>query len=277
VAGPMFLYSEGSGKFELPLELCSIPEGSAFQSLSASCYANGMKRFLLQLGALLLGFSAFGASPPATRTVYDATLRNGFTIRCIRQESVGNYTRLYTSDSNFIEVPSAEVIGVVESQEPVKITPELQPASDLNQVVSAASDKHQIDPDLIISVIRAESDFNPNARSSKGAEGLMQLMPGTASRLGVANTFDPAANIDGGTQYLRELLLKYNGDMVKALAAYNAGPGRVEQYHGIPPYRETRAYVARVIKDFNKKKLAARKTRPTATSRKSINSSVNGK
>ena len=87
----------------------------------------------------------------------------------------------------------------------------------------------------------------------------MQLMPGTASQLGVKDSFDPADNVDGGVRYLRQLLLLYNNDMVKALAAYNAGPQRVQQYKGVPPYSETRAYVARVIKDYNRKKLAERK------------------
>jgi soluble lytic murein transglycosylase-like protein len=87
----------------------------------------------------------------------------------------------------------------------------------------------------------------------------MQLMPQTASRLGVANSFDPGDNLEGGTRYLRELLERYNFDLIKALAAYNAGPGRVEQYHGVPPYYETQAYVARIIRDFNRKKLAERK------------------
>jgi len=108
-------------------------------------------------------------------------------------------------------------------------------------------------------VIRAESGFNSRAVSNKGAQGLMQLMPQTASQLGVTNAFDPGANVEGGARYLRELLERYNFDVVKALAAYNAGPHRVERYHGVPPYYETQAYVARIVRDFNRKKLAQRK------------------
>ena len=93
----------------------------------------------------------------------------------------------------------------------------------------------------------------------------MQLMPDTASKLGVKDAFDPAANVNAGTQYLRDLLVLYNGDMVKALAAYNAGPQRVAQYHGVPPYHETRAYVAQIVRDFNRKKLAAQKSQAAAT------------
>jgi soluble lytic murein transglycosylase-like protein len=87
----------------------------------------------------------------------------------------------------------------------------------------------------------------------------MQLEPQTAAQLGVSDVFDPSANVDGGTRYLRELLVRYDFDLIKALAAYNAGPQRVEQYHGVPPYYETQAYVAKVVRDFNRKKLAERK------------------
>ena len=106
------------------------------------------------------------------------------------------------------------------------------PPVDLNQVVSSAGAQYKLDPDLLNSVIHAESGFNVRARSPKGAQGLMQLMPSTANALGVNNAFDPAQNVDGGSKYLRELLERYNFDLVKALAAYNAGPQRVEQYHG---------------------------------------------
>lgn len=130
---------------------------------------------------------------------------------------------------------------------------------DVSEVVGAASDRYRLDPDLVNSVIRAESGFKVHAVSPKGAQGLMQLMPGTASKLGVSNAFDPAANVDGGTRYLRELLEQYNFDLIKALAAYNAGPQRVDQYKGVPPYRETRLYVASIVRDFNRKKLAQQK------------------
>ena len=136
-------------------------------------------------------------------------------------------------------------------------------------MVSGAGERHQIDPDFIRSVIRAESGFHQNAVSRKGALGLMQLMPGTASQLGVANPFDASANVEGGTKYLRDLLVKYNFDVNKALAAYNAGPKRVDQYHGVPPYFETQAYISRIIRDFNRQKIAknpglAKKTVPAS-------------
>jgi soluble lytic murein transglycosylase-like protein len=137
-------------------------------------------------------------------------------------------------------------------------------AVDLNQLVSEASGRYRLDPDLVNSVIKAESGFNVRAVSRKGAQGLMQLMPDTASKLGVPNAFDAQANVDGGTRYLRELLERYNFDLVKALAAYNAGPRRVEQYGGLPPYYETHAYVARIVKDFNKKKLAQQRANSVA-------------
>ena len=197
-----------------------------------------------------------------------ANLRNGFSIRHEHHEVVGDTTRLYMSSDpagGYVDVPSADI----ENFEPAPADPSdtaTKPAGpmDLNSIVSAASNLHQIDADFIASVIHAESANNPRAVSPKGAQGLMQLMPGTAGKLGVKDSFDPADNVDGGVRYLRELLLFYNNDMVKALAAYNAGPQRVQQYHGVPPYPETRAYVARVITDYNRKKLAERKQQAQA-------------
>ena len=215
-----------------------------------------------------------------------AVLRNGNSIVHERREVIGAVTRLYLNGSpgGYLEIPTDQ-IDHFESEPDPSTTPsqpenaqpsEPQPQSaapartalapqsqvpvvdreSLNLMVNGAGQRHQIDPDFINSVIRAESGFNNRAVSKKGAQGLMQLMPGTASQLGVSNAFDPNANVDGGTKYLRELLEKYNYDVPKALAAYNAGPGRVDRYRGVPPYSETQAYVARIIRDYNRKKLA---------------------
>lgn len=221
-----------------------------------------------------------------------AVLKNGFQIRHERREVVGDVTRLYVSadGSSFVDVPTAELdhfegapdvpvanpllsgsglpgsrpVSSRNLENPVPSASAARsssspPQPDITAVVKDASGRYQLDPDLVNSVIKAESGFHVRAVSPKGAQGLMQLMPGTASQLGVPNAFDPSANVDGGTKYLRELLERYNFDLVKALAAYNAGPQRVERFGGVPPYYETRAYVARIVRDFNKKKLAQQK------------------
>jgi soluble lytic murein transglycosylase-like protein len=225
------------------------------------------KQITVAASMLVLGATSFASDL--------AILRNGFSIPHERHEQIGTVTRLYLTldGSNYADVPTAEIVRfekgpptppapkVVAAPAGMAVpdTPQTNPIT-LDQAIAAGSQRYRIDPDLISSVIHAESNFNPHAVSPKGAQGLMQLMPGTASNLGVKNPFDPQANVDGGTRYLRELIERYNFDLVKALAAYNAGPHRVEQYGGVPPYRETRAYVARIVRDFNRKKLAQQKT-----------------
>ena len=211
-----------------------------------------------------------------------AVLRNGFSIRHEHRLVMGTTTRLFLAadDSSFTDVPTAEITGYekdlslpaapaptkqapsqlasIPSSGSVKTSPAKSPIP-LNEVVNSASATYHLDPDLVNSVIHAESGFNAHAVSPKGARGLMQLMPGTANQLGVNDAFDPEANVTGGSHYLRELLELYNFDLVKALAAYNAGPQRVDQYRGVPPFRETRAYVARIVHEYNTKKIAQEK------------------
>lgn len=235
---------------------------------------------LTPLAAALLAFATLAHAADL------AILHNGNSIRHERRQVVGTVTRLYLSDSAsaYIEIPTSEIerfevdtapppqtkLPLANAQPTIPARVTAAPTADyapqrpspvldraaLGQLVNGAGEKNQIDPDFIASVIRAESGFNSRAVSKKGARGLMQLMPQTATQLGVTNSFDPKANVEGGTKYLRELLEKYNYDVVKTLAAYNAGPQRVEQYHGVPPYYETRAYIARIIRDFNRQKLA---------------------
>lgn len=247
-------------------------------------------RFLrpVTIGALLAlaQLSAFGAEV--------AVLRNGRTVSFERKEEIGSITRLYTG-TGYLDIASDQIASF-ETEEapvaapsaaapvvselaasspaavpvaatttpsaPVQTAPPAQAASrvDLDQLIREASTRNRIDPDFVASVIKAESNFKTHAVSKKGAQGLMQLMPGTAAQLGVADPFDPRANVEAGTAHLNALLSQYHDDPIKALAAYNAGAHRVKQYNGVPPYRETRAYISQIVRDFNAKKRSQMKT-----------------
>ena len=130
-------------------------------------------------------------------------------------------------------------------QEPMNAT-----KVDIQRMVSSACEKHNVDPKLVMAVIQQESNFNQNAISKAGAQGLMQLMPSTAKSLGVINAFNPEENINGGVKYLKTLLDRFNGNKILALAAYNAGPGAVDKHNGIPPYKETQNYVRNILKNY---------------------------
>jgi len=232
------------------------------------------------------------------------TLRNGFEFDCARREVAGDRVRIYlipaagslmpaarvaaadqgaAQDANYIEVAASAVLRVEQIPDPpapsaAALTPAaplviLEPArtvsapltpAEMGEMLARAGARHNIDADLLASVVKAESNGNTRAVSRAGAEGLMQLMPGTASELGVRNSFAPEENIGGGTAYLDALLTRYHDDIALAVAAYNAGPAAVDRYHGIPPYAETRAYVARVIREFNRRKRAAQTSQMAA-------------
>jgi soluble lytic murein transglycosylase-like protein len=221
-----------------------------------------------------------GACAPVLRAAEHITLANGFDLTCDHHVLVNGRVRIYAqaASANYMELSADSIQGVETVPDPPPVidaapvsspviaaprhTEKLMPA-DLHQLLSQAGSEHNVDTDLLASLVKAESNGNAHAVSRAGARGLMQLMPATARELGVADSFEPAQNVRGGTAYFDGLLSRYHNNIALALAAYNAGPEAVDRYHGIPPYRETRAYVARVIHEFNRR-VAARRSVATA-------------
>jgi soluble lytic murein transglycosylase-like protein len=203
-----------------------------------------LKRLLLTAALLALA--------PAARAEI-ALLANGQTFKVSGHRAEGDLVWLSLRAGGEIALPSAQIRGyvpdeVVEEVERAAASPD--GLAGLRRLATDTARRHGLDPALVLAVAGVESAFETRAVSAKGAQGLMQLMPGTAKDLGVADPFDPAANLDGGTRYLRELLAKYDGDVTKALAAYNAGPGAVARHQGVPPYKETRDYVKKVLRRY---------------------------
>jgi soluble lytic murein transglycosylase-like protein len=219
--------------------------------------------FLLSLGLL---------AAPALRAEY-VVLRSGQRLKVTGYQLLGDKYRLQMGAAT-VEIAAEDVVAI----EPEEVFTPL-PAKPIvkapyRELVEAAAARYRVDADLITSVIAVESNFDPKALSPKNARGLMQLLPETAERLGVQNIYDPQENIDAGTRYLRELLQRYNNDLALALAAYNAGPERVQQYGRVPPFEETLSYVRRVKRSYEKSKSKASAKKPapagamTATSRR---------
>jgi hypothetical protein len=251
---------------------------------AGACFRQALKPLVITLALILLNMKAFCAdTQPDTnpgQCPMIAILRNGFTIDHMRHEVVGSSMRLWIcggTDSDYVEIPGEQVESFEQRptavprvaqapapSAPAPIADSKRGGNSLEMLVARIASRHEIDPDFVASVVKAESGFNPAAVSPKGAGGLMQLMPQTAATLGVKDVLDAASNVEGGTKYLRQLLDQYQGDAVKALAAYNAGPRRVQQYGGVPPYRETYGFIARIIDDYNRKKLQQQAIEATA-------------
>lgn len=182
-----------------------------------------------------------------------AVLASGFRLHADRHETDGPIVRLY-ANGGVTEMPAPQITGFeADEVAPPVPAPVLQVPSTEDLIADAAK-RNGLPVEFVKSVVAAESAFRIDAVSPKGAVGLMQLMPATAREYG-AEAKDPRQNVEAGTQYLRDLLLKYQHDdhqVLRALAAYNAGPGTVDRYHGVPPYRETIDYITRVLRKYAK-------------------------
>jgi soluble lytic murein transglycosylase-like protein len=173
-----------------------------------------------------------------------ALLANGQTLKLTSHRAEDGQVVLVLRAGGEMGVPATAVQGFV----PDEVLDEVDvPGGDLRALAAAAARRHGLDPGLVLAVVSVESGFQPKAVSRKGAQGLMQLMPQTASLLGVSDAFDPEQNLDGGARHLESLLSRYGGDVRRALAAYNAGAGAVARHNGVPPYAETQGYVRKVL------------------------------
>jgi hypothetical protein len=213
-----------------------------------------------RLALILLASALAVLCVPVARADY-AVLRSGQRVHISGYLRDGSQITLYIGSGSVV-VPSADVVRFEPEDTFTEIPKSVDPNMPFAAQIHAAAAQNGLDEKLVSSVISAESNFNARAVSPKHAMGLMQLMPRTAAVFAVRNPFDPAQNIDAGTRYLKQLLDQYHGNLALALAAYNAGPGRVAQYGGVPPFPATQGYIRRV-----KKKLMATETPSAALSR----------
>jgi len=214
-------------------------------------------RFALALIALLACAQAAGAEYAVLRSGQRVRVTGYERVEC-RAPAASTSTALSASlcyvlrmPGGQMEVPASDVLAI-EPEDVFGPAAAPMPRTPFDTLIAAAARAHRVDERLITSIIATESNFDPRAVSPKNARGLMQLMPDTAKRLEVRDVFDPEQNIHAGTRYLRELLDRYHDDLPLTLAAYNAGPERVTQHGGVPPFRETRDYIARVTARLTK-------------------------
>lgn len=185
---------------------------------------------------------------PSFEKVLQATTKSSFGTLLLNPQlkqvnaNIINQTPQTSLNNALQEVMSAQANLSINSQTASK--------SQILNVVNQIAEKHGVDEKLVQALIKQESGFNPNAKSKAGAMGLMQLMPSTAKNLGVQDPYNVVQNVEGGVKYLKSMLNKYNGNVILALAAYNAGPGAVDKYDGVPPYKETQNYVRNILANY---------------------------
>jgi hypothetical protein len=201
------------------------------------------------------------AAAPASADI--ALMESGKILHVDRFERLDERITLYLEGGGEVTVASEIVVNIVPNEVVDEDTgggaalQQLRLFPHLRELIVPAATKYGVEPELVAAVIWAESSGDPNAVSTRGAQGLMQLMPETARELGVTRILDPQENVEGGTRYLRRMIDAHEGDLSLALAAYNAGPEAVRRYGGIPPYKETLAYVGRVMRVYEREKEVA--------------------
>jgi len=208
--------------------------------------------------------ASIGVAAQAARADY-VVLRSGARLNVTGYEILGDHYRLHLK-GGVAEVPVDDIVGIEPEEVFEPIQEPLTDKTPFQKVIRAAAERYSIDADLIHCVIAVESNFDPKAISRKNARGLMQLLPQTAAQFGVKDIFDPEENVNAGARYLHDLLGKYHNNITLALAAYNAGPERVDQYgHRVPPYLETMKYVQRIANSYAKIKANASQQQKTDT------------
>jgi transglycosylase-like protein with SLT domain len=204
-----------------------------------------MRRAIVPIAAV----AALAWASPARAEI--ALLSNGQMLKVEAWGAVNDSLHLKLKDGGEVGVPVSHVVGVVPDEIVEQVEQQAKTSGrDLETLLRETAKRHGLDPGLVRAVVAVESAFKPDAVSPKGAQGLMQLMPKTAASLGVTDAFDPEQNLDGGSRHLAALVADYKGDLDRALAAYNAGQGAVARHGGIPPYRETQDYVAKVLRRY---------------------------